>query len=226
MKQSKRKLGRTKDVLKTFSLATVAIFMVSSAVSVSFGDLSVNPAVVEPGETVNNQQFSFEVRNVSADGDTDIFYVAFPNELNGSISANQASFETAAVSSSVQLVDGTDADGVDDTFKFETSPSNAQNYTDLNATLDVSVDYPDVSERYRIEATVEDSNGESTSNGAVTVEARPRNLGQETQPDDSSVSERESENEVQETDSRQEDSQDSESEGLFALIGSFFMNLF
>lgn len=233
------------NLFKTFSVAAAAIFMVSAAASLSVGTSSAEPATVQPGETVNNQLFEFQVSEVSADGNTDTFYVEFPNDLNDSISANQASFDNASVTSSIELVDGVDEDGVDDTFRFSTSPTGDQDYVTLNAVADVSVDYPDEEASYAVTATVEDSSGETVSSEIATVQAESGSSDSTDESSGSEDSENSSDESSDETSddetteessgSSQEDesesSEDSDQsgdsdEGFFATIGSFLTGLF
>lgn len=208
------------NVFKTLAVAAAAISMVSSAASLDFGASSAEPSTVQAGETVNNQVFSFEVQEVSADGNTDTFYVEFPNELNNSVSANQASFDNASVTSSVQLVDGPDADGVDETFRFATSLAEDDTVA-LKATLDASVDYPDEAASYAVMATVEDSSGDTSTAQIATIQA-------ESQDSDSQESNPQEQSGDQDSDAETtsgDESSSSESGGLFAAIGSFITNL-
>ncbi|SDX91212.1 hypothetical protein [Halopenitus persicus] len=129
------------------------------AQGVAIVDGTVDPASVDPGETVNNQVVTVTLANVSADGDTDTHYVAFPNELADGLSVNGASVNgSASIAQSAELVDGRDGDGVDDTVRFQTDVDGGGT-VDLNTTVDVSVDYPDAETSYGIDATVEDSSG-------------------------------------------------------------------
>lgn len=231
MKQFNNASDGATNAFKTFSVAAAAIFMVSTAASLSFGSSSAEPATVQPGETINNQMFEFQVSEVTADGNTDALYVEFPNGLNDSISANKASFDNASVTSSIQLVDGVDGDGVDDTFSFSTSPTGDQDYVTLNAVADISVDYPDEETSYTVTATVEDSSGETASADIATVQVESESSNTADGSTDSGGSETvsgESDEEIsgESTDSSRENSSSDSEEGIFAVIGSFITGLF
>ncbi|OYR69886.1 hypothetical protein DJ71_20975, partial [Halorubrum sp. E3] len=122
-------------------------------------DGSADPDTVSPGTTVNNQGVTVTLANVTADGDTDTQFVEFPNELANGLSVNSASVNgSASIAQSAQLVEGYDADGTDDTVRFQTDDDSGGT-VDLNVTVDVSVDYPDENAIYDIDARVEDSDG-------------------------------------------------------------------
>ncbi|MFB6144893.1 MAG: hypothetical protein ABEJ99_00125 [Candidatus Nanohaloarchaea archaeon] len=70
---------------------------------------------------------------------TDTFYVRIDNDLNPSLSVNGASVDGASISSSSEIVDGYDNDGVQDTIKFAVSPTGG-GITDLNVTVDSPLD--------------------------------------------------------------------------------------
>ena len=135
-----------------FSFAVLA----GLATSATFGDASLEPADPMPGDSVSNQQVVFDVNNLSADGDTDTFYIHFPEALEGNISVNQASMENTSISSSAELVDGVDNDSVEETIAFSVSPSDSDN-VDTTAYVDASVTYSNESMELVFSGTVEDS---------------------------------------------------------------------
>jgi len=131
-------------------------------------DGSVDPSAVEPGTTVTNQQVFVDVADVSQDGDTDWHYVEFPNDLASSLSVNTVDANATSITSSPNLVDGFDTDGVDDTVKFATSGDGGGDI-DLRLTADVDVNYPDTETTYGIDARVEDSDGGTDTQSDVAV---------------------------------------------------------
>jgi hypothetical protein len=135
-----------------FSFAVLA----GLAASATFGDASLEPADPMPGDSVSNQKVVFDVNNLSADGDTDTFYIHFPEALEGNISVNQASIENVSISSSAELVDGVDNDSIEETVTFSVSPSDSDN-VDTTAYVDASVTYPNESMELVFSGTVEDS---------------------------------------------------------------------
>ena len=135
-----------------FSFAVLA----GLAASATFGDASLEPADPMPGDSVSNQKVIFDVNNLSADGDTDTFYIHFPEALEGNISVNQASIENVSISSSAELVDGVDNDSIEETVTFSVSPSDSDN-VDTTAYVDASVTYPNESMELVFSGTVEDS---------------------------------------------------------------------
>ena len=128
-----------------------------------------DPNPVTPGTTVDNQQITLTVSGVSADGNTDQFFVELPNELASGLSVSSASVNgSASIAQSAELVDGYDGDGVDDTVRFQTD-TDAGGTVPLNVTVDVSVDYPDAETTYEIDARVEDSDGDAAQQSGFTA---------------------------------------------------------
>jgi len=142
---------------------------VTGETRISDGDANPNP--VTAGTTVDNQKIHVQVDNVSQDGDTDWHYVEFPNELDGNISLNGASANATSITSSVNLVEGFDDDGIDDTARFATSGDGGGDIA-LNLTLDATVGYPDGEAGYPIDVRVADSDGGvAQRSGVVTVQS-------------------------------------------------------
>ncbi|MFB6101162.1 MAG: CARDB domain-containing protein [Haloplanus sp.] len=132
---------------------------------------SADPARVRPGETVNNQEVMIEVANVSQDGDTDTHYVEFPNALASGLSVNSVDSSATSITSSPNLVDGFDDDGVTETVEFATS-GDAGSTVDTTLTVDASVTYPDTQESYPVDARTVDSTGDTvTKFRVVGIEA-------------------------------------------------------
>lgn len=153
---------RRKAVSRNLTLLAVFLFVVSGASALGVNEGSLNPSDLSPGETVNNQKVTFTVEGLSGDGNTDTFQVRFANVLADSLSVNSASTDKASVTSSPELVDGWDNDGVQDTVKFSVSPDGSDKI-DLQGMVDVSVTYPDEAEEYPISVHLVDSEfGEAT----------------------------------------------------------------
>ena len=131
-------------------------------------DGSANPSSVEAGTTVTNQQVTVDIANVSQDGDTDWHSVEFPNALASGLSVNSVDANATSITSSPNLVDGFDADGIDDTVKFATSGDGGGDI-DLRLTVDVDVSYPDTETTYGVDARVADSDGGTDTQSAVAV---------------------------------------------------------
>ncbi|MFB6120138.1 MAG: PGF-CTERM sorting domain-containing protein [Halobacteriaceae archaeon] len=151
----------------------------SDGASVPFPPVAVtngtaDPVTVSTGATINNQQVTVEVVNLSADGDTDTMFAAFPNALADSLSVNGVSVANASVAQSPELVDGFDGDGVTDTVRFQTDTDDGGA---INATVavDVSVHYPATEATYPIDFRVVDSAGsEATATAVANVTAQDR----------------------------------------------------
>jgi len=142
-----------------------------AAADVTVVDGSADPAEVSPGDTVDNQQVTVVVDNVSADGNTDTFYLEFPNELANGLSPNYADANDTSVTESIQLVDGYDGDGKDDTLKFSTGASGGGSIP-LELTIDTGVSYPDTEAVYDLGFRASDSsNGQATRAGVVSIRA-------------------------------------------------------
>ena len=152
-------------------------------------DGEADPSTVSPGTTVDTQQVFVEVANVSQDGDTDTHYVEFPDALASGLSVNSVSANATSITSSPNLVDGYDSDGVDDTVKFATSGDGGGDIP-LNLTVDVSVDYPDTEATYGIDARTEDSDGDVDTQSdvvSITATSSSEDPGGSDDPDDGST---------------------------------------
>jgi PGF-pre-PGF domain-containing protein/PGF-CTERM protein len=102
---------------------------------------------VEESSTVTHQ-FTYTVENVSDDGDEDMFYVEFADAYEGSMSPNGESAESNGTNvsdtSSIEVVDGPDDDGVQETLRVGYSPDIAGETVDLNLSVDVDLSHPSV----------------------------------------------------------------------------------
>jgi hypothetical protein len=125
---------------------------------------SVTPPIVNESATVEHD-IGTVFTNVSQDGDTDRFYVTFPDAVaGGNLSADSANVTTLAggsdvsISSSIIKIDGPDEDGVMDTLTFAVSP-DASGTIDVVANVSVTVSWPavDTDTTYMIKVAAEDS---------------------------------------------------------------------
>jgi len=128
---------------------------------------SASPTGVTSGKTVSNQQVTVDLTGLSQDGDTDTHYVEFPNPLASSLSVNSAESSVTSVTSSPNVVDGSDGDGVQDTVRFATSGDGGGS-VDTTLTVDVSVTYPSPG-TYHIDARTVDSDGDTATQQSVAA---------------------------------------------------------
>ncbi|QPV63631.1 hypothetical protein I7X12_03085 [Halosimplex litoreum] len=152
-----------------------SVYATSTAEStppVTVGNLSISPATVSANETVDGT-VSFEVGEVSGDGNTDTVSVTLPTDvgvvaegLNASVT--DADGNAVAVTGSPEL---TDADGgSNNRVLFEISPT-----ADLNGTVSVALSLRspvvDRNASVRVTASVRDSaRGTASANTTLTVE--------------------------------------------------------
>ena len=131
------------------------------------GDPAADPDTVVSGNTTANHLFTFNVQEVSRDGSTDIIRMRFPDEMaEAGLSVNNVVVENAgtgggvSISSSPNLVDGPDGDGIADTVRTAVSPTGGGTVR-LNVQVDITTEAPTVETEtdYTIRATVEDSAG-------------------------------------------------------------------
>jgi len=140
---------------------------VSVSDELNITDGSASPTEVQPGTTVDNQNVSYTVTNLSQDGDTDVHYVEFPDALASGLSINSADSNATSITSSANLVDGFDGDGTDDTVKFATSGDGGGGI-DATLSTDISVTYPSTNDTYAIDVRTVDSDGEVVTRTGVT----------------------------------------------------------
>jgi len=119
------------------------------------GDPAADPDTVVSGNTTANHLFIFNVQEVSRDGSTDSIRMRFPDEMaEAGLSVNNVVVENAgtgggvSISSSPNLVDGPDGDGIADTVRTAVSPTGGGTVR-LNVQVDITTEAP----------TVEDSAG-------------------------------------------------------------------
>ena len=139
---------------------------------------SVSPGGVDEGETVKHT-VTYQVTNVSNDGNTDELFLEFPNEVNASVNAlssfsgdvtNTETGASVSVSSSPTLVDGPDGDGVKETVRIAVQPSGQLESVDLTVSFRGYATWPTVDgdTTYPIDAAVIDSKYSDVGPSQVT----------------------------------------------------------
>lgn len=141
--------------------------------AVQVANLSVEPNTAE-SNTTNTHTVTFDVMNVSDDGNTDTFVVdlgdAFANDslVDASVlSVVDADGENISITSSPQFANnGTAVD-------FSVSPDSDAEFRDLTIEVNATVAAPDVSnttEAYIAAAAIDSDNGDDVATTTVTVE--------------------------------------------------------
>jgi hypothetical protein len=138
---------------------------------------SADPAVVNPGETVDNGTVTVDVDGFSKDGEADAVTLEFAesltlNSLDGVSAANGTVNNSA-------LKDG-DGDGDTDAVTADVHSGDGGGTADVSVTFDLNLTYPNAEGQYReFNATATDSDGYTTRNDSVTsvrVRAVPPNV--------------------------------------------------
>jgi len=130
-----------------------------------------NPTSAQEGSTVDNQVLNFTTDFASADGNTDTIQVTFDNNDIQSLSVNSASANTTSVSSSAQVVDGPDGDGVQDTIEFGLSDPGQNTAFQIDTAVTYATGTDGAAD---VNVTVIDSDGsteEPRFTGVVTLES-------------------------------------------------------
>lgn len=133
----------------------------------SLGGGSADPATVNETAKVEHT-FGYLVENVSKDGNTDRLFLVFPdgvNESDGDLSSfggNATNAETGAsvsISSSAEIVDGPDGDGIKETVTVAVQPEGEQASVDLIVNFTGAVTWPavDADTGFPVEGAVTDS---------------------------------------------------------------------
>lgn len=160
--QQRRAISLALIVAMSLAASTV-IFTGTGQSANSLQNGSADPASVNETRTVTHT-FSFETNNVSRDGNTDRFFVAFPDRIAGNLSPNTVSVNNRSdgsaisISSSKEIVDGPDKDGIKETITFAISPDGGGS-VNVSVTVNTDVTWPDVDgdTAMPIEASVIDS---------------------------------------------------------------------
>ncbi|WP_170830558.1 BGTF surface domain-containing protein [Halogranum gelatinilyticum] len=133
------------------------------------GQTPSGPVSVDEGASASHT-ISFQVDNVADDGNTDTFRVEFPNAYQGSLTLEDVSVENSDDSSTIEVT-GTSVVNSGDTLQFTISPDSNADTVDVTATVDVTVEQPNVQSTtdYGINAEVVDSDGPTASAEDVVV---------------------------------------------------------
>jgi len=211
----------TKQRVATVGVLLIAIGVATSGVVAASG-ITVTELTneeVESGQSATHT-LSFEADGISADGTADTVYIEFPDTYADNMSFSSVSFvnrssdATVPVSSSTNIVDGPDGDGVRETFRTRVSHDADYATDDITATYDFGLSHPSVMEttQYDISIEIVDSetgNASTTVQDAITVQ--PAGVETTTDGDDGSGDDRmNSETDADGTDSETaDDSSDS-----------------
>lgn len=139
----------------------------ANATTVSILAGSATPSTVQPGTTVTDQHATVYLTGVSADGDPDTHYVAFPDAFSN-LSVNGATVTGSATVVSTALVDGFDADGTVDSIAVETNASGGGTVP-LAVTVNVSVTYPSAATTYAVHSRTVDSTGANATERSIAT---------------------------------------------------------
>lgn len=145
----------------------------SDGANVTLLTAAVAPSTVTPGTVVTDQRVAVYAAGVSADGEADTAYIAFPNALAANLSVAAATVSGNATVLSTGLVDGFDGDGVTDTVAVETDATGGGTVPFVVA-LNVSTYYPNASATYPVDVRLVDSTGATTTERAITAVAAAR----------------------------------------------------
>lgn len=191
----------------TFGMLLVAIAVATAGV-VAVSGITVTELTneeVESGQSVTHT-LSFDVDGVSADGTADTVYVELPNTYADNMSfstvsfVNRSSGATVPVSSSTNIVDGPDGDGVRETLRTKVSHDADYAADDISATYEFGLSHPSVMETTQYDVSIEivDSetgNTSTTVEDAITVQAG----GMETTTDDGGMDDTETDDAMDDT---------------------------
>lgn len=210
----------TKQRVVTMGVLLIAIGVTTSGVVAASG-ITVTELTnedVQSGQSATHT-LSFEADGVSADGTADAVYVEFPNAYADNLSfstvsfVNRSSGATIPVSSSTNIVDGPDGDGVRETLRTKVSHDADYATDDISATYEFGLSHPAVMETTQYDVSIEIVDSE-TGNASTTVQdaitVRPTGVETTTDGDDGMGSETETDGMGSETDTNGMDGDDGE----------------
>lgn len=144
--------------------------------------VEANPTEAETGASIDSQEIVYDVEGLAVDGDTDVVFLEFADEFpqSGNVGVNGVSLQTtdggdaqSSITSSSEVVDGPDNDGVDDTIRFATDAKESS----LRITVDAAVTYPDSSRYYGVETIVDNSDGSILRGNVVALKSGTPGVG-------------------------------------------------
>ncbi|WP_248896862.1 PGF-CTERM sorting domain-containing protein [Haloplanus halobius] len=175
--------GRYRRAVTAIGFACLGLALISGmTVAVSgLAVTSLTNSEAQAGQTTTHT-LEYQANEISADGETDVLFVEFPNAYAGNLSFSSAEFRnrtsdaTVPVSSSTSIVDGPDDDGVRDTLRTGVSKDADYPTDDITATYEFSLTHPPVEETtsYDLRLVANDSStgtSETTATDAITVVA-------------------------------------------------------
>lgn len=203
-------------------LLAAALVTASAAAVTGLSVAQLTNSEVESGQSASHT-LSLEADEISADGAMDTLYIQLPDEYAGNISfssaavVNRSSGATVPISSSTNIVDGPDGDGLRETIETGINKDADYQMDDINATYQFGLSHPPVTETttYDVMLMVVDSetgNATTTAEGAITVQAGGEMMttaSQDGSMDDSDSTET---TESMDGDSMDSDSNDSQAE--------------
>ncbi|MFB6187317.1 MAG: hypothetical protein ABEI86_10675, partial [Halobacteriaceae archaeon] len=152
-------------LLSVIIMGLVGTFGITTA-AVNVHDGNISPSTPTENSMFSNATLSFTVDGISKDGDTDTFYITVPDALatqsgfavSSASATNATSGATISITSSVEIVDGPDADSVVDTITFAISPTGGGNVS-VSVSVSFTLATPTVTNdtTYEFNATVQDS---------------------------------------------------------------------
>lgn len=212
-------------------LVTGLIVAGMAAAQVEISSASVDPAMVEGGETVGNQVFTLDVEGLSADGDVDYVYFEFPDEFSEEDLSVNSLESDVSVDESAELTDRSE-DGERRTVVAGLNPDEGEE-VGAEIVLDISVTYPEEFESMTVNAEVEDSQGDSVTESIDVEATMEQDVEEEPQNETGNETVNETDDElgpINESDEgpteMEPEETEEESEGIIASIVSFFRGLF
>jgi len=174
------------DKARAVILAALMVFSVFAGTVALSGTAAATAENIQVQGLTNNQptegdtvthELTYNVDNVSKDGNNDAFFVELPNEYNqsaGTLAVNSESAENRSDgsgisdSSSITRVDGPDGDGTTDTIKVEYSPTGGGT-VDMALTVNFDLTHPQVSSNTGKDVTIY-VNDSDTGSGTTDVQ--------------------------------------------------------
>ena len=162
-------------------LLAAALVTASAAAVSGLSVAQLTNSEVESGQSASHT-LSVEANEISADGAMDTVYIQLPDEYAGNISfssaavVNRSSGATVPISSSTNIVDGPDGDGLRETIETGISKDADYQTDNINATYQFGLSHPPVMETTSYDVTLmlvdsETGNATTTVEDAITVQA-------------------------------------------------------
>ncbi|WP_414836644.1 hypothetical protein [Candidatus Nanohalococcus occultus] len=153
---------------KVLAALITSLALIASGAAVSAANGAATPSSVDAGQEVSNQEFTFDLSSLSADGNEDTIYLQFSDNVAGELSANGVS-STVTVSETVSVVDGPDGDGKKDALRFALNPTGGSTVSPTGITVDTAVNYPDSNTTVYTSLYAHDSNTSDYVDSLTTI---------------------------------------------------------